>query len=225
MDHKNSEDRRPVYKAVLFDLDGTLSDSGRGIINGFTYAIEKMGRQVPLKEQLQRFIGPSLHDSFGRVLGYSPEDTKKAVAIYREYYNELGGALENELYPGIEKLLSDLKAEGKRLIIATAKATRATNAVVEYFKFDQYFEFIAASDDLLRPRKADVIRYALAECGITDLSKTVMIGDRDNDILAAKELGIDSIGVLYGYGSREELTAAGATHLAENTDDLKALIG
>ena len=115
-----------AYSYILFDLDGTLTDSGPGIMNGFAYAIEKMGDKVADRNQLRRFVGPPLKDSFGEVLGYSPKDTDKAIALYREYYNNMGGVLENEVYPGIEQLLSDLENRGKTLIVATSKSAQAS---------------------------------------------------------------------------------------------------
>ncbi len=210
-----------MYSYISFDLDGTLTDSGPGIVNGFAYAIEKMGGQITDRKQLRKFVGPSLKDSFGRVLGYSQEDTEKAIKLYREYYNTMGGVLENSVYPGIEQLLSDLVNEGKRLVVATSKSEYATNVVLEHFGLIKYFEFVATSDDKVRPRKADVISYAFEQCKIADKSQVVMVGDRENDITAAKEVGIDSIGVLYGYGDREELVTAGATYLAESAADIK----
>ena len=213
-----------TYSYILFDLDGTLTDSGPGIMNGFAYAIEKMGGQVTDRELLRKFVGPTLKDSFGRVLGYSPQDTDKAIKLYREYYNTLGGVLENSVYPGIEQLLADLQAEGKKLIVATSKNSRPTNTVLEHFGLKKYFEYIATADDNIRPQKADVIRYIFEQCKITDKSQVVMVGDRENDIMAAREVGIDSIGVLYGYGDKEELTTTGATYLAENASDIKSLV-
>ena len=212
------------YSYVLFDLDGTLTDSGTGIMNGFAYAIGKMGDKVPDRDQLRRFVGPPLQDSFGRVLGYSPEDTDKAVALYREYYNTMGGALENKVYPGVAQLLPDLKKEGKTLVVATSKSARATDTVLSHFGLKQYFDFVATADDRSRPRKSDVIRYVLDHYKITDKSLAVMIGDRENDVTAAKEVGIDSVGVLYGYGDKEELTAAGATYIAESVADIRERI-
>ena len=212
------------YSYVLFDLDGTLTDSGTGIMNGFAHAIEKMGDKVPDQDQLRRFVGPPLQDSFGRVLGYSPEDTDKAIALYREYYNTMGGALENTVYPGIAQLLSDLKKEGKTLVVATSKSARATDTVLSHFGLKQYFDFVATADDRSRPHKSDVIRYVLDHYKITDKSQAVMVGDRENDVTAAKEVGIDSVGVLYGYGDKEELTAAGATYIAESVADIRERI-
>ncbi|MCR4762698.1 MAG: HAD hydrolase-like protein [Lachnospiraceae bacterium] len=212
------------YSYILFDLDGTLTDSGPGIMNGFSYAIEKMGGKVPDISQLRRFVGPPLKDSFGRALGYSPEDTDKAIALYRYYYNTQGGVLENAVYPGVEQLLSDLKDRGKTLIVATSKSALGTNTVLTHFGLGKYFDFVATADDQSRPHKSDVIRYALEECRIADKSLAVMIGDRENDVTAANEVGIDSIGVLYGYGDKDELTSAGATYLAESVFDIRSLI-
>lgn len=212
------------YKYVLFDLDGTLTDSGPGIVNAFSYAISKMGDEVKDKEQLKKFVGPPLRDSFERVLGYSPEDTVKAIAFYREYYNGMGGNLENMVYPGIEELLANLKNAGKTLIVATSKSEYGTNVVLEHFGLRRFFDFVATANDTDREHKSDVIRYAIKECGIQDLDDAVMVGDRENDVSAAGEVGLDSIGVLYGYGDEEELTKAGATYLAQTAKAIEALV-
>ena len=213
-----------TYSNILFDLDGTLTDSGPGIMNGFAYAIGKMSGEVGDKSQLSRFVGPPLEDSFGRILGYSEEDTVKAIAFYREYYFGMGGSLENSVYPGIVELLSALKAAGKRLMIATSKSEKGTTLVLEHFDLMKYFDFVAASNDTDRKTKTDVIRYALKQCGISDLSSCVMVGDRNNDIEAAVNVGIDSIGVLYGYGSREELEGAGATYIVDTPSDIQSTV-
>ena len=212
------------YDYVLFDLDGTLTDSGPGIMSSFAYAVEKMGDSVEDKQQFRRFVGPPLRDSFEKSLGYSSDDADKAVAFYREYYFGMGGALENTVYPGIEELLAGLKAEGKKLIVATSKAEKGTKLVLEHFGLDKYFDFVATSNDADRKYKIDVIRYALDMCGIKDLDRAVMVGDRESDISAAAEAGMDSIGVLYGYGDEEELTTAGATFIAETAEDVGEII-
>ena len=212
------------YQYILFDLDGTLTDSGPGIMNGFVYAIQQMGGHVVDRSQLRKFVGPPLKVSFGDILGYSEEETDRAISLYRDYYNNMGGVLENSVYPGIVELLSELKKEGKNLIVATSKNAIGTNTVLEHFDLKKFFDFIATADDKVRQNKSDVIRYALEQCEIKDISRVVMVGDRENDILAAKEIGIDSIGVLYGYGDREELTSAGASYLAECPSDVKKLV-
>ena len=212
------------YEYVLFDLDGTLTDSGEGIMNAFAYAIEQMGDKVVDKEALKRFVGPPLRDSFEKDLGYSPEEATKAIALYREYYFNMGGSLENLVYPGIRELLQDLKARGKKLIVATSKGAPGTKIVLEHFGLRDYFDFVATSNDTDRLNKLDVIRYAIAETGIGDLSKAVMVGDRENDVTAALAVGMDCIGVLYGYGDEAELTGAGATYLAQTAEDIGKLV-
>ncbi|MBO4473857.1 MAG: HAD-IA family hydrolase [Clostridiales bacterium] len=213
------------YSYIFFDLDGTLTDSGPGIMNGFAYAVEKMGVQVTDKSSFRRFVGPPLRDSFEKGLGYTGDDTDKAIAFYRDYYFNRGGALENTVYPGVEKLLSELKSAGKTLVVATSKNVRGTTLVLEHFGLVKYFDFVATSNDADRKNKSDVIRYAIENCGIADLGSVVMVGDRENDVSAANEVGIDSIGVLYGYGDEEELTKAGATYIAATAEDVKTFIG
>ena len=208
------------YEYIFFDLDGTLTDSAPGIMNSFVYAIEHMGGEVRDKSLLKKFVGPPLQVTFEESLGYSPEDAVKAIALYREYYHGMGGRFENEVYPGIENLLAELKSNGKKLIVATSKNEYGTKVVLEHFGLDKYFDFIAAANDADRQHKTDVLQYAIEAVGVKDLSKAVMIGDRENDITAARIVGIDSIGVLYGYGDEKELTTAGATYLAKSAQDI-----
>ncbi len=212
------------YSTILFDLDGTLTDSGPGIMHGFEYAIEKMGDTVEDKATLRRFIGPPLEYSFGNLLGYSEEDTKKAITLYREYYFGKGGVMENEVYPGIEELLSALKKSGKKLTVATSKSEKGTNIVLEHFGLKKYFDVVATSNDTDRRTKADVIRFALDSLGITDKRNALMVGDRNQDINAANEIGLDSLGVLWGYGDTEELEEAGATFIVEKPSDILKLV-
>ena len=212
------------YEYIFFDLDGTLTDSAPGIMNSFVYAIEHMGGEVHDKTMLKKFVGPPLQVTFEESLGYSPEDATKAIALYREYYHGMGGRFENEVYPGIEELLAKLKGIGKKLIVATSKNEYGTRVVLEHFGLDKYFDFIAAANDDDRQHKVDVLKYAIEEIGVKELSKAVMIGDRENDISAAGEVGMDSIGVLYGYGDEKELTTAGATFLAESAQDIGRLV-
>lgn len=215
---------RKNYDYILFDLDGTLTDSGPGILKAFAYAIKNMGRPPLPPEQLRCFIGPPLKVTFGQTLGYSPEDTEKAIGFYREYYNEMGGVFENEVYPGIRALLTALKNESKTLMIATSKGVHGATTVLEHFNLRRYFDFVSAAENQDRAQKTERIRCALEQCGVTDKSLAVMVGDRENDISSAKEIGIDSIGVLYGYGDREELMSAGATYLAENAEAVGELL-
>ena len=210
-----------MYQIVLFDLDGTLTDSGLGITNAVAYALEKFGIHIEDHSELNVFVGPPLKDSFMRYYGLTPEECDKAVKYYREYYQDRG-LFENEVYPGIPELLKYLKETGRKVILATSKQEFFTSQILKHFHLDQYFDLIAgASMDEKRVEKVEVIHYALEKAGITDVTNAVMVGDREYDILGARENGMDSIGVLYGYGSREELEAAGAGQIAETVEELR----
>ena len=210
------------YEYLLFDLDGTLTDSGPGIMNGFEYALTKMGVKVPERSSLRRFVGPPLSDSFEKVLGFSPEDAAKGIALYKEYYADKG-VYENEVYPGIKELLESLKSSCKKMIVATTKAELMANVVMDHFELRKFFDLIVASNTTDRKNKIDVIKYAL-ETGKADTEKAVMIGDRFYDVKGASHFGMDSIGVLYGYGNRQELEDAGATYIAETVKDLPGIL-
>lgn len=204
-----------MYQYYLFDLDGTLTDSGRGITNSIKYALKKMGIEEQNMEILQKFIGPPLSEMFPKYYGFSQEETKQAIVYYREYYRA-GGLFENEVYEGIPELLKKLKDDGKNLIVATSKPEKFARRILEHFQLARYFDYIAgASMDNTRVNKDQVIAYALTECGIEDKERAVMIGDREHDIFGAKKNGLASIGVLFGFGSREELASAGADYIVE----------
>ncbi len=203
---------------MLFDLDGTLTDPGLGITNSVMYALRKFGVEVPERSQLYPFIGPSLKDSFRSCYGFSDEQCELAVTYYREYFKKKG-MFENEVYDGIHDLLTRLKASGRSLIVATSKPEVFAVDILRHFDLYKYFDFVAgATLNDVRNKKADIIRYALESCGIAK-SSAVMIGDRKHDMIGAKENGLDSIGVLYGYGNYDELKAAGATMLAAEPAD------
>ena len=206
------------YDHILFDLDGTLTDSGPGIMNGFEYSLGKMGIDVPDRASLRRFVGPPLGDSFEKTLGFSPEDAAKGIAFYKEYYAEKG-VYENDVYPGIPELLEKLKESGKKLIVATTKAELMANVVMDHFGLRKYFDLMVASNNTDRKNKIDVLNYAIENGGV-DRERAVMVGDRFYDITGAAHFGMTSVGVLYGYGSRQELEEAGATHIAESVDSL-----
>ena len=210
-----------MYQIVLFDLDGTLTDSGLGITNAVAYALEKFGIHEEDHSKLNVFVGPPLKDSFARYYGLSSEECEQGIAYYREYYQDRG-LFENEVYPGIPELLKYLKETGRKVILATSKPEFFSSQILKHFHLDQYFDLIAgASMDEKRVEKVEVIHYALEKAGITDVTNAVMVGDREYDILGARENGMDSIGVLYGYGSREELEAAGAGQIAETVEELR----
>ena len=199
-----------MYETILFDLDGTLTDSGLGITRAVQYALGQMGYDVPPRESLFSFIGPPLHKSFRRHCGIGEEEAVEMVRQFRVYYNEMGGILENEVYPGIRELLSDLKQAGKRLMVATSKPQAAAELVMHHFGLDEFVpEIIGGTDDPRRNTKGKVIAWALREYGV-DPATAVMVGDREHDIQGAAENGIPAIGITWGYGDRAELEGAGA---------------
>lgn len=211
------------YDVILFDLDGTLTDSSPGIINSIIYALKKYNISVEDMSVLKKFLGPPLHESFKEFYGFNDEKAMEATEFYREYF-KAKGLLENRVYDGIPELLKNLADNGKRLIVATSKPQEFTDKIMQHFDLAKYFEFVAGSNmDGTRSKKAEVIEYALNKCKITDKSKVVMVGDRKHDIIGAKAVGIDSIGVEYGYGDYDELKSAGATHIAKTVNDLKVL--
>lgn len=212
------------YNYILFDLDGTLTESAEGITNSVKYALEKYGISGVTTEELLKFIGPPLQDSFIEFYHFSEEDAIKAVAFYREYFSEKG-IFENRVYDGIPELLGKLKQKGKKLFVATSKPEKFTNRILEHFDLAKYFDFVAgATMDNIRTKKADIIAYILEHIPSEDFDKVIMIGDRHHDIEGAIANQIDSIGVLYGYGTKEELTKAGSTYIASSIEELENLI-
>lgn len=212
------------FRYVLFDLDGTLTDPAIGITNSIIHALKKYNISVNDRSELYRFIGPPLTESFIKYYDFSEEEAKKAVEYYREYFS-VKGLFENIIYAGIDDLLNCLKNNGQVLIVATSKPQIFAEQILEHFNISKYFSFIAGSNlDGTRVKKDEVIRYALASCNITDFSKVVMVGDREHDIIGAKTVGIKSIGVLYGYGSKEELVNAGADYIVESVPEIRNII-
>lgn len=213
-----------MHQTVLFDLDGTLTDPGEGITNSVVYALKKYGIKVSDQRELYKFIGPPLHESFQVFYGFSEEQAQEAVEFYREYYRETG-IFENKVYDGIKDTLERLKKSGRKLIVATSKPEIFAKEILEHFHLEEYFSFVAGANlDGTRTRKNEVIFYALESCQIREYSEVIMVGDREHDILGAARLGIDAIGVLYGYGSKKELRDAGAVALAEHPQDICSLI-
>jgi len=209
-----------MYTTILFDLDGTLTDSQYGIINSLVYALKKFDIEVDDREQLKKFLGPPLHESFAEFYGFSEEKALMGVDYYREYFAHKG-IFENELYDGVDELLDKIKASGRKIVLATSKPEEYAVRILEHFNIAKYFDVMAgATMDGARSKKADVIEYALKKANVQNFDEVLMIGDRKNDILGSKKFGIDSVGVLYGYGSLEELNDAGATYIAETVQDI-----
>ena len=206
-----------MKKSILFDLDGTLTDSGEGIINCAIYALEHYGLPIPSREELRVIVGPPLHESFIR-FGVSPEEADNAVAKYRERYIPIG-KFENTPYPGIRELLETLRAEGHRLFVATSKPEGMSVEILEHFDLAKYFTRICgASMDTSRSTKDAVIAYLLEECGAQE--NAIMVGDTAFDVLGAKAHGIPTVGVSWGYGTVEDMEKAGAAAIVHTMEEL-----
>ena len=211
-----------MIHTIFFDLDGTLTDSAPGIIHSVQYALKKYGIEAEGND-LRSFIGPPLVHSFQERFGFDHDKAMEAVAYYREYFTA-GGMFENSVYPGVEEMLQKLKEDGLMLAVATSKPELFSKQILEHFALTRYFDFIGgAAMDETRTTKVEVLSYALQELQV-DPAKAVMIGDRENDMEAASLLGTESIGVLYGYGSKEELANAGAKVFAETPMDICRII-
>ena len=214
-----------MYRYILFDLDGTITDPFDGISKCIVYALENFGMKVEDTGELVSFIGPPLFEQFKAYCGFDDVQAEAAVKKYRERYSEIGWK-ECTLVEGTEELLRELKAKGKILAVATSKPECFAVPILKYFGLDRYFDFIGGAELAHNGRnsKEAVIEYVLEGLGVKDRSEAVIVGDRFHDIDGAKKTGIGSIGVLSGYGSREELEEHGADYIAENmTDVLKFL--
>lgn len=206
-------------KYILFDLDGTLTDPYLGITKSIQFALKTKGISITDLNSLKRYIGPPLRSTFME-FGFKEEEAEELVEKYREYF-KVTGLYENEVYEGIEELLRKLKEDGKRLYTATSKPEQFARIILEHFGLDHFFEDICgATMDNTRATKEEVIRYVLEQNHIVDLNEVIMVGDREHDVEGAKKVGIASLGVLFGYGSRDELIKAGADHLAATVDEV-----
>ena len=206
---------------VLFDLDGTITDSGSGIINSVKYALKKAGRKIPPEDELRKFIGPPLQEQFMKCCGIEEKEAAEMVALYREYYQE-EGIFDNRVYDGVMEMLKTLKEAGLKIVMATSKPEKFAKMIAEHFGFAKYFDLIGgACMDGARTKKQEVIQYVLEQCKEKDREKIRMVGDRCYDIEGANREGIRAIGVLYGYGSKEELEEAGADGIAETPEEVK----
>ena len=208
-------------KAIFFDLDGTLTDSGEGIMNCATLALEHFGLPVPSRDELRVFVGPPLDQTFVQ-FGVPEDKTDEAITVFRSRYRTVG-KFENFPYPGIRETLQTLKAQGHRLFVATSKPEVLANEVLNHFDLARYFEQIAgATLDGSRSHKADVITYLLGLTG--DVGQTLMVGDTAFDVIGAAAHGIPTIGVSWGYGTVEDMEKAGAKAIAHSMDELAELI-
>lgn len=210
-----------MAKAILFDLDGTLTDSGEGIINCVALALRHFGLPVPDNQKMREFVGPPLDATFIR-FGVPADKTDEAIRVYRSRYTTIG-LFENFPYPGIEDALIKLIQQGHRLFVATSKPEEMSVKILEKFGLAKYFEKICgATLDGTRSSKSDVIAYLLAQAD--NIAETIMVGDTTYDVIGAAKHGIDTIGVSWGYGNAADMQAAGAKAIANTMEEMVALI-
>ena len=212
------------YKDILFDLDGTVTDSCEGVINSVIYSLNKFGIEVVDRKPLYQFIGPPLRDSYNKYFGFEGKELEDVVSCYREYYEDKG-IFENRFYSGIIELLDELNKKGFGVHLATSKPEVFARRIMKHFDTEKYFKSITGSNlDGSNEGKDEIIAIAIDKNNLTDLDNVVMIGDRKYDVFGAKKVGLDSIGILYGYGSRKEFEDAGATYIIEDVEKLKAFL-
>lgn len=209
------------YDIALFDLDGTLIRSERGVVGAVVYSLERLGIPYGDRDRLKVFIGPPLRQSYMSVFGMTEEEAERAVAEYRVYYRAKG-VFDNDAYDGISSVLERLKSEGYKLAVATSKPKTFAEKILGDLGLYGYFDAVAGAElDGAMSDKAELIRSATRALGG---GSVVMIGDTRFDVNGAKEVGVDSVGVLYGYGTREELVSAGATYIAREVCDIPSLL-
>ncbi|MBO5374338.1 MAG: HAD-IA family hydrolase [Clostridia bacterium] len=212
------------YSKVLFDLDGTIIDSGEGVTNSVAYALEKFGIVVEDKHTLECFIGPPLIYSFMTFYGFDEQKANKAIEYYREYYTEKG-IFEGYIYDGIEALLKKLKKAEKTVILATSKPEIFAKRILDKAGLSKYFDYIAGAslDEKTRTTKIEVLDYVIKECKI-DTESAIMIGDRFYDIEGARAFGIPCVAVLYGYGSAEEFKKYEAEYIVDKAENIAEIL-
>ena len=233
MKYRNRLSNRPVflsththymqqeYTYILLDLDGTVTDSMEGITKSIRYALKHFGIEVNDLNGLRKFVGPPLKESLMEFCHFSADQAEEGIRKYRERFADTG-IYENAVYPGMERLLQELNEAGKQVMLATGKPAYYAEKILDHFHLSDYFKFVGGSGlDGSLSHKGEVIRHVLENNDIRDLSKVVMVGDREHDIIGARKTGIDCIGVLYGYGDREELTQAGAKRIVASIEELK----
>lgn len=211
------------YKVIAFDLDGTLTNPESGLLSAFVYCFKKLRIPYGSKDSLKKYIGPPLYDEWQKDFGWTFEEASYAIEVFREYYN-IYGWWDNLVYPGIEELLASLRSRGVKLVVATSKPEVTAKKVLRHFGLDKYFDYIAGasmngSEDL----KWQILNRALSAVG-AEKSESILVGDRKYDAEGAKICGIDSLGVLWGHGTREELESAGFTYIANVPKDVTKII-
>lgn len=212
-----------IIKYILFDLDGTITDPFLGITRSVAYSLESFGIKVNGLEELKVFIGPPLRESYMNFYGMNEQQSEHAVNKYREYFSDKG-IFENEVYLGIEDLLEELVDQGKKLYICTSKPVVFAKKILKHFDLEKYFTGVYGSElDGTRSAKKDVISYCLENENINKDS-CIMVGDRKHDIIGANENNLPCIGVLYGYGSKDELEELYCDKIVSNIEELKNVL-
>lgn len=212
---------------ILFDLDGTITESGEGIIKGIRHSMKKMGMESLCKDEalLRKFIGPPLQWSYSNLFQLNDEESKKAIKFFREYYEVQGSLYENRLYDGMPELLESLVKHGKKLILATSKPNITAFSVIKYFDIEKYFYFLGTADlESNRMEKTEVLAFILDNCEGINKENSVMIGDRIYDVEGAKAFDLDCIAVSYGYANEGELEAAEPALIVDTVDELKSIL-
>lgn len=209
---------------ILFDLDGTLADSGEGVMKSVRFALDRMSFPDEPDSALRRFVGPPLHESFMEFYGFSEKKAFEAVETYRIRYREKG-VYENRLFPGMKEMLKKLKAAGAELCVATSKPTHFTQIILQQHDVYEFFtHVVGANMDGTMTDKAEVIREVLRRIGSTRDEKILMVGDRKFDVIGAERCGIPCVGVYFGFADPGELEAAGAAYIAHTVPELEALL-
>ena len=212
------------YKVIAFDLDGTLSDPAHGLIQGFVYCFKKLGLPYENENDLRKYIGPSLYEEWQEDFGFTPDEANDAIEVFREYYN-IYGWWDNTLYEGIPEMLGALRKAGKKIVLATSKPLDTAKKVLALFGLTDYFDFIGGAVSHQNDQKWQVLNWSLSSVGVDlndplQLEKCILVGDRKYDAEGAKICGIDSMGVLYGHGTEEEICSSGFTHYANTVADI-----
>ena len=212
------------YDIIAFDLDGTLTNPERGLKESFAYALRKKNIRFSSKEELKRFIGPPLYEEWQRCFGLTPKESAEMLLIFREFF-AVYGWWDNEIYPGVPEMLSELKKRGKTIILATSKPEIFAKKILDLFDISRYFDFVGgASTDKTRDKKCEVLEYSLGSVGVKDRSRCILVGDRCFDAEGANICGIDSLGVLYGHGTEEEIASSGFTYIAKTTEEVLEIL-
>jgi phosphoglycolate phosphatase len=212
-----------AYDTILFDVDGTLCDPGKSMIECAKYALSKFDIHETNEDNLRRLIGPPLEHAFRDYYNFDEAQADRAAVYFRDMMQHEGIWLY-EAYPGILELLSDLKHSGKRLAVVTSKIDHIAKESLTKTGLIDYFEYVSAQQPNTVVKKEDILAKALRELDITDMAGVVMVGDRRHDVEAAKAHNIDCIGVLWGYGELQELRAEGATYVAADANELRQLL-